>query len=72
MPMIAPPLVLRAGDRERLEAVLRASTAPVSLVVRARIVLLAAEGLANAGIAGVLPVFVELEVAVPRSTPAVR
>jgi transposase len=51
MPMIAPPLILRAGDRERLEAVLRASTAPVSLVVRVRIVLLAAEGLANAEIA---------------------
>ncbi len=51
MPMIAPPLVLKAGDRERLEAVLRASTAPVSLVVRARIVLLAAKGLANAEIA---------------------
>ncbi len=51
MPRIAPPLVLKAGDRKRLEAVLRASTAPVSLVVRSRIVLLAAEGLANAEIA---------------------
>jgi len=51
MSMIAPPLVLKAGDRERLEAVLRASTAPVSLVRRATIVLLAAEGHANAEIA---------------------
>ena len=51
MPMIAPPLVLKSGDRERMEAVLRASTAPVSLVTRVRIVLLASEGLANAEIA---------------------
>jgi len=51
MPMIAPPLVLKAGDQERLEAVLRASTASVSSVLRARIVLLAAQGLANAEIA---------------------
>ncbi len=51
MPMIAPPLVLEAGDEQRLEAVLRASTAPVSLVTRARIVLCAAQGLANAEIA---------------------
>jgi transposase len=51
MPMIAPPLVLKAGDEQRLEAVLRASTAPVSLVTRARIVLCAAQGLANAEIA---------------------
>ena len=51
MPMIAPPLVLKSGDRERMEAVLRASSAPVSLVMRVRIVLLASEGLANAEIA---------------------
>jgi len=51
MPMIAPPLILRSGDKERLEAVLRASTVAVSLVRRARIVLLASEGLANAEIA---------------------
>ena len=50
MPMIAVPLVLKSGDKERLEAVLRASTAPVSLVMRVRIVLLAAQGLANAEI----------------------
>ncbi len=51
MPMIAPPLALRAGDQERLEAVLRASTVSVSLVTRAKIVLLAAQGHANAEIA---------------------
>ena len=51
MPMIAPPLVLKSGDRERMEAVLRASSAPVSLVMRVRIVLLVSEGLANAEIA---------------------
>jgi transcriptional regulator with XRE-family HTH domain/transposase len=51
MPMIAAPLVLKAGDQERLEAMLRASTVAVSLVTRARIVLLAAQGLANAEIA---------------------
>ena len=48
--MIAAPLVLKSGDKERLDAVLRASTAPLSLVMRARIVLLAAQGLANAEI----------------------
>ena len=51
MSLIAPPLVVKSGDRERLEAVLRASTVSVSLVRRARIVLLASEGLANAEIA---------------------
>ena len=50
MSMIAVALVLKDGDREKLEAVLRASTAPVALVMRTRIVLLAAEGLANAEI----------------------
>ena len=50
MSMSAVPLVLKEGDREKLEAVLRASTAPVALVMRTRIVLLAAEGLANAEI----------------------
>ena len=49
MAMIAVPLVLKEGDRDKLEAVLRASTAPVALVMRTRIVLLAAEGLANPG-----------------------
>jgi len=39
--MIAVPLVLEDGDREKLEAVLRASTAAVALVMRTRIVLLA-------------------------------
>ncbi len=51
MPMIAPPLVLKAGDKERLQTLLRSSSAPVALVTRARIVLLASEGLANAEIA---------------------
>lgn len=51
MPMIEAPLVLKDGDKEKVQAVLRASTAPVSLVTRARFVLLAAEGIANAEIA---------------------
>ena len=43
-------MVLKEGDRQKLEAVLRASTAPVALVMRTWIVLLAADGLANAEI----------------------
>lgn len=50
MSVSAVPLVLKEGDKEKLEAVLRASTAPVALVMRTWIVLLAAEGLANAEI----------------------
>ena len=48
---VAAALVLRAGDEQRLSAMVRASSAPAGLVQRARIVLLAAEGLANAEIA---------------------
>ena len=51
MSMTARALVLRQGDKERLEAVLRASSAPVSLASRARILLLAGEGVSNADIA---------------------
>jgi len=51
MSMTAPPLTLKAGDDERLEQVLRASSAPVSLVMRARIVLLASQGHSNAEVA---------------------
>jgi transposase len=47
----APGLVLREGDRERLQALIRSSTAPAGLVQRARIVLLAAEGESNTAIA---------------------
>src|SRR5690348_12812452 len=48
---VAAPLVLRAGDRARLEALTRSRSIRAGLVSRARIVLLAAEGLANAEIA---------------------
>jgi transposase len=48
---VAAALELRDGDRERLEAVTGASTAPAGLVSRARIVLLAAEGVPNSEIA---------------------
>jgi transposase len=48
---VAAPLVLRAGDESRLRALLRAPTAEAGLAQRARIVLLAAEGLPNAEIA---------------------
>ena len=47
----APALVLRPGDREELERWTRASTVPASAAKRARIVLLAADGLANTRIA---------------------
>jgi transposase len=48
---VAAPLVLRAGDRSRLEALTRSSSIRAGLASRARIVLLAAEGLPNAEIA---------------------
>jgi transposase len=51
MVYVAAPLVLRVGDRERLESLMRSSSAPAGLVKRARIVLLAAEGLPNTEIA---------------------
>jgi transposase len=47
----APGLVLRDGDRERLQALTRSSRAPAGLAQRARIVLLAAEGESNTAIA---------------------
>jgi len=47
----ATPLVLRAGDREELERRARSATVPASAAKRARIVLLAADGVANAWIA---------------------
>jgi transposase len=48
---VAAPLVLRDGDRSRLEALTRSSSIRAGLAGRARIVLLAAEGLSNAEIA---------------------
>ena len=48
---VARPLQLRAGDRSKLEGLTRASTAPAGLATRARIVLLAADGVANTDIA---------------------
>ncbi|MCO1661191.1 IS630 family transposase [Pseudonocardia humida] len=48
---VAAPLVLREGDRARLEALTRASSVRAGLALRARIVLLAADGLPNAEIA---------------------
>ena len=47
----APGLILREGDREELERWTRASTAPAGAVRRARIVLMAARGVANSQIA---------------------
>ena len=47
----AAALVLREGDRLRLEALVRSATAPAGVAQRARIVLLAAEGSANYEIA---------------------
>jgi transposase len=48
---VARALRLGEGDRVRLEAITRASTAPAGLVRRARIVLLAADGVPNSEIA---------------------
>ena len=48
---VAEALLLRDGDRARLEALTRASTAPAGLVARCRIVLLAADGVPNTEIA---------------------
>jgi transposase len=47
---VAAPLPLREGDREELTRLVRSSTAEARLVLRARIVLLAAEGVSNAAI----------------------
>lgn len=46
----APALLLRDGDREELERLTRASSVRSGLAQRARIVLLAAEGLSNTAI----------------------
>ncbi len=48
---VAAPLVLREGDRARLESLTRSSSVRAGLASRARIVLLAADGLPNAEIA---------------------
>src|SRR6476660_9026129 len=48
---VAAPLVLREGDRSRLEALTRSSSVRAGLALRARIVLLVAQGLPNAEIA---------------------
>ena len=45
------PLGLRDGDREKLVALTRASWGPAGLAQRARIVLLAADGVSNTEIA---------------------
>ena len=47
----APALMLRDGDREELERLTRASSVRAGLAQRARIVLLAADGLSNTAIA---------------------
>jgi transposase len=48
---IAAPLVLRPGDEQRLAAMARSQTVTAAAAQRARIVLLAADGVANAEIA---------------------
>ena len=48
---IAPALVLREGDRDRLAELARLPSVPSGLAKRARMVLLAADGMANAQIA---------------------
>jgi transposase len=48
---VAAPLVLRAGDESQLTAMVRSQTVTAAAAQRARIVLLAADGLSNAEIA---------------------
>src|SRR5215472_12957821 len=48
---LAPALVLRAGDRERLADLARLPSVPSGLAKRARMMLLAADGVPNAQIA---------------------
>jgi transposase len=48
---VAEALRLRDGDRGRLEAIMRASTMPAGVARRARVVLLAADGVSNTEIA---------------------
>src|SRR4051794_10414296 len=48
---IAAPLVLRDGDEQRLAAMVRSQTVTAAAAKRARIVLLAADGVPNAEIA---------------------
>ena len=48
---VAAPLVLREGDRGRLEALARSTSVRASVAHRARIVLMSAEGLTNTEIA---------------------
>ena len=48
---MAAPLVLRPGDESRLSSLVRSSTVEAGLAQRARIVLLAAQGVPNAEIA---------------------
>ncbi len=48
---VATPLILRQGDRGRLEALARSTSVRASVAHRARIVLMSAEGLTNAEIA---------------------
>lgn len=47
----APALAIRDGDIEELERIVRSTTASAGLVTRARIVLLAGQGVANSHIA---------------------
>ena len=47
----APALLLRDGDREELLRLTRSSRAPAGLALRARIVLVAADGVSNTTIA---------------------
>jgi transposase len=50
----APALVLRVGDKPELEKLVRSTTGPAGLAGRARVVLLASEGIANYEIAALV------------------
>ena len=53
---VAAPIVLRAGDEPKLSSLVRSSTVEAGLAQRARIVLLAAQGVSNTSIAAMVGV----------------
>ena len=61
----APALELRDGDADELDQLLRSTTAPAGLARRARIVMLAADGMANTRISEVVGVSVPTVLTVP-------
>ncbi len=53
---VAAPILLRTGDEPKLSSLVRSSTVEAGLAQRARIVLLAAQGVSNTAIAAMVGV----------------